>query len=75
MTFVEDLQSEVILNSANRKLPLKVKPKRLNYARQNADQRRRSASCIYELEGTVAVPADVLLRVNRNSDTAMWTTK
>ena len=75
MNYVGDLQSEGVLNSATRKLPLNMETKWLTYARQNANCYMGLEVFSAWLQEVAAVQEDVLMTGNPNADKSKWTSK
>ena len=75
MNYVGDLQSEGVLNSATRKLPLNMKTKWLKYTRQNANYYMELEAFSPWLQEIAAVQEDVLMTGNPNTDKSKWASK
>ena len=75
MNYVGDLQSEGVLNSATRKLPLNMKTKWLTYMRQNANCYMGLEAFSAWLQEIAAVQEDVLMTGNPNTDKSKWASK
>ena len=75
MNYVGDLQSEGVLNSATRKLPLNMKTKRLIYTRQIANYYMGLEALSARLQEIAAVHEDVLMTGNPNADKSKWASK
>ena len=75
MNYVGDLQSESVLSSATRKLPMNMKTKRLTHARQNANYYMGLQAFRLWLQEVAAVQEDVLMTGNPNADRSKWTVK
>ena len=75
MNYVGDLQSEGVLNSATRKLPLNMKTKWLTYTRQNANYYMGLEAFSAWLQEIAAVQEDVLMTGNPNTDKSKWASK
>ena len=75
MNYVGDLQSEGVLSSATRKLPLNMKTKWLTYTRQNAIYYMGLEAFSLWLQEVAAVQEDVLMTGNPNADKPKWTGK
>ena len=75
MNYVRDLQSEGVLSSATRKLPLNMKTKWLTYTRQNANYYMGPEAFSTWLQEIAAVQEDVLMTGNPNADRSKWTGK
>ena len=73
MNYVGDLQSESVLSSATRKLPLNMKTKWLTYARQNVNYYMGLEAFSLWLQEVAAV--HVLMTGNPNADKSKWTSK
>ena len=68
MNYVGDLQSEGVLSSATRNLPLNMKTKWLTYPRQNANYYMGLEAFSAWLQEIAAVQEDVLMTGNPNAD-------
>ena len=75
MDYVGDLQSEGVLSSATRKLPMNMKTKWLAHARQNANYYMGLEAFSLRLQEVAAVQEDVLMTGNRNADKSKWASK
>ena len=75
MNYVGDLQSEGVLSSATRKLPMNMKTKWLAHARQNANYYMRLEAFSLWLQEVAAVQENVLMTGNPNADKPKWTGK
>ena len=75
MNYVGDLQSEGVLSSATRKLPMNMKTKWLAHARQNANYYMGLEAFILWLQEVAAVQEDVLMTGNPNADKSKWASK
>ena len=75
MNYVGDFQSEVVLSSATRKLPMNMKTKWLAHARQNANYYMGLEAFSLWLQEVAAVQEDVLIKGNPNADRSKWTSK
>ena len=75
MKYVGALQSECVLSSATRKLPLNMKTKLLTYTRQNAIYYMRLEAFSLWLQEVAPVQEDVLMTGNSNTDKSKWTSK
>ena len=69
MNYGSDLQSEGVLNSATRKLPLNMMTKRLTYARPNANYHMGLEAFSFWLREVAAVQEDVLMSGHHNPAT------
>ena len=75
MNSVGDMQSEGVLSSATRKLPLNMKTKWLTYTRQNANYYMGQEAFSARLQEIAAVQEDVLMTGNPNADKSKWASK
>ena len=73
MNYVGDLQSEGVLSSATRKLPMNMKTKWLANARQSANYYMGLEAFSLWLQEVAAVQEDVLMTGNPNADKSKWT--
>ena len=75
MNYVGDLQSEGVLSSATRKMPVNMKTKWLAHARQNAKYYMGLETFTLWFQEVAAVQEDVLMTGNPNADKSKWTSK
>ena len=75
MNYVGDLQSDGVLSSATRKLPLNMKTKWLMYTRPNANYYMGLEAFSLWLQEVAAVQENVLMTGNPNADKSKWTSK
>ena len=75
MKYVGDLQSEGVLSSATRKLPLNMKTEWFTYTRQNTNYYMELEAFSFWLQEVAAVQGDVLMTGNPNAGKSKCTSK
>ena len=73
MNYVCNMQSECVLSSGTRKLPLNMKTKWLTYRRQNDTYYMGLEAFSLWWQEVAAVHEDVLMTGNPNADKSKWT--